>query len=315
MLTCLHVGFIPYFATRYSRTSICETERMSHVFCMPFVENDIHPPGAGTQTHQKFMKTKFMLLALFLLMGTSVSFAQITTGKPTSKEIRTGNRAQAGDFGLYMGVTSNMFKDMFDGDVQLQALPLINFKYMVSDRFETRLGLELYKASERLKGDVLSEVDEGETYFQSNKYGRSQAMFYPGIAYHFSKRNLLDVYVGAELPIGWNSNRSLMEADDVSQKITKNSFVIGLGAFIGLQAYIADLPLAIGVEYGLSSRFDAKLKYKCEMSEDGQTQTYYVPDLSAFKNLATDAERFDKLKAKKGEIGSQFRLTLTYYFK
>lgn len=263
------------------------------------------------------MKSKLILfLALAVSLGTTVSYAQITTGKPSSKVIRTGNRAQAGDFGLYVGATSNMFKDMFDKDVKLEALPLINFKYMTSNQFETRIGIEIYKSSERLKGDMLIAGEEGDkTTALSDKYAKSQAMIYPGIAYHFSKRNLLDVYVGAELPLGWSSDRRLSEGDDMSNSVTKSSFVIGLGAFIGLQAYIANLPLAIGVEYGLSSRFDAGLKYKYESTAEGETQTYYAPDLSAFKNLQTNAERFDKLKAKKGEIGSQFRLTLTYYFK
>ena len=58
------------------------------------------------------MKTRFTLLLLALLgLGTVDSFAQLTTGKPSAKVIRTGNRAQAGDFGLYVGATSNMFKE------------------------------------------------------------------------------------------------------------------------------------------------------------------------------------------------------------
>lgn len=261
------------------------------------------------------MKTKFILFLAICCMGTTSAFAQLTTGKPSSKEIRTGNRAQAGDFGIYLGVTSNMFKDMFDGDIKLTAIPLINLKYMVSDQFETRMGIELYKSSERLKGDVLTMEENGSsTYSLDNKYAKSQAMFYPGVAYHFSKKNLLDVYVGAEIPIGWNSDKALHEQDGSKMNVTKNSFVIGLGAFIGLQAYIANLPLAVGVEYGISSRFDTGLKYKNEISSEGEKQIYYTPDLERFKHLDAN-ERFDNLKAKKGEIGSQFRLTLTYYFK
>lgn len=252
-------------------------------------------------------------------MGTSSVFAQLTTGKPSSKVIRTGNRAQAGDFGIYLGATSNMFKSMFDDNVSLSALPLINLKYMVSDQFETRLGIELYKTSERLKGDMqtLTEEENTSTTAYKNIYGNSQAMLYPGIAYHFSRSNLLDVYVGAELPLGWSSDRSILESGDMTSRTTKTAFVIGLGAFIGLQAYIADLPLAIGVEYGISSRFDTGLKYKNEMTSDGETQIYYTPSMDDFKHLdGIDQETtFEKLKAKKGEIGSQFRLTLTYYFK
>lgn len=209
-----------------------------------------------------------------------------------------------------------MINDMFDGDIKLTALPLINLKYMVSNQLETRLGIELYKSSERLKGSVTSIGESGDNsaYIIDNKYAKSQAMFYPGVAYHFSKKNLLDVYVGAEIPIGWNNDKTVREEDGAAASITKNSFVIGLGAFIGLQANIADLPLAIGVEYGISSRFDTGLKYKNEFKGDGESQIYYTADLESFKHIDAN-DRFDNLKAKKGEIGSQFRLTLTYYFK
>lgn len=262
------------------------------------------------------MKLKFLLLALFCA-GIMTSHAQITTGKPSSKVIRTGNRAQAGDFGLYVGATTNMFKDAFDGDVKLTALPLINLKYMTSDQFEVRLGLELYNTSEKLKGDVISEQDElgnYSTYEMLNKRGSGRFMFYPGIAYHFSKKNLVDVYVGAELPFGWNTERAIQQIDANENKYTKSSFVIGLGAFIGIQAYIANLPLAVGVEYGVSSRFDTGLKYKTETTTPAGTQTWYTADNSEFKTIQSD-DRFENLKAKKGQIGSQVRLTLTYYFK
>ena len=100
------------------------------------------------------MKTKLVLLfALLCWGGFSISYAQITTGKPSSKVIRTGNRAQAGDFGIYLGATSDMVQ-AFDKDVNFSALPLINFKYMVTNQLEARLGLELYKTSKTLKGEV-----------------------------------------------------------------------------------------------------------------------------------------------------------------
>lgn len=266
------------------------------------------------------MKTRIFLFLLIFSLGATSASAQLTTGKPSSKVIRTGNRAQGGDFGIYVGATSTMFKNMFDSNVDFKAMPLINFKYMVSNQFETRLGFEWYKSSERLKGDVLSENDQGDktTYATRNIEAESSAMFYPGIAYHFSKKNLLDVYVGAELPLGWSSNRTISEESDIYNARTKSSFVIGLGAFIGLQAYIADLPLAVGIEYGISSRFDTGLKYKNESTIDGQTQITYEPDFDSLTKLSGNVGSglsYDNLKAKKGEIGSQLRLTLTYYFK
>lgn len=279
------------------------------------------------------MKTKFVLFLILLsLGGYNLSYAQITTGKPTSKVIRSGNRAQAGDFGIYLGATSDMLQ-AFDKDVTFTALPLINLKYMVTDQFEARIGLELYKTSKSFKGDAirpdLNNPGENVTVPLSYKNASSNAMLYPGIAYHFSKRNLLDVYVGAELPLGWTSetlNGNTLDQGEVGGNLgyvigesskTKRAFVIGLGAFIGIQAYIADLPLALGAEFGISSRFDTGLKYKNVYTQGGETQTYYSPDLDFSEGESAEGINYDysKLKAKTGEIGGQVRLTLTYYFK
>lgn len=277
------------------------------------------------------MKTKltFFIAILGLLGGHALpAVAQMTTGKPSSKVIRTGNRPEAGDFGIYLGMTSEMFNGIIDKELQMQALPLINFKYMVSDQFEARIGLELYKTSSTLKGNYTQDI--GEQSFSlpaSTRNSNSNAMFYPGVAWHFSTKNILDIYVGAELPIGWDSSTSLDESGTVeigetgdyistisSHSTTKRSFVIGLGAFVGIQAFIADLPLAIGAEFGISSKFDTGVKYKhVEEVTGNDTQTYYssaIEDLPGYTNT-----QYDSLKARTGEIGGQFRFTLTYYFK
>ena len=144
-------------------------------------------------------------------------------------------------------------------------------------------------------------------------------MLYPGFAWHFSSRNLLDVYVGAELPLGWDNTTAFTETGVVdtpetgmnvtTSKTTKRSFIIGLGAFIGMQAYIADLPLALGVELGISSRYDTGLKYKHRIEANGsEPQTYFTTTLD-------DSVQYDKLRARTGEIVGQARITLTYYFK
>lgn len=78
--------------------------------------------------------------------------AQITTGEPASKVIRTGNRAQAGESGFYAGASTTMFRNIFDGDVDIVPLPLLNLKYMATDNFEIRVGLETYRLNEQLGG-------------------------------------------------------------------------------------------------------------------------------------------------------------------
>jgi len=228
---------------------------------------------------------KKILLLLTLCLGFTAAEAQITTGESTSQTIRTGNRAKAGDLGIYFGATMDMFKNMFDPDVSFSALPLINVKYMGSDKLEYRLGFEWYKKSEK------TEYDESE-----EKTGESQYTFYPGVAYHFSNKNLLDVYVGGELPIGWGT-QSYDMGGDTDQSCS--NFRFGVGAFIGLQAYIANLPLALGLEYGVNTTWRS-------VSDGRFTRDNMTIDYST---TIRDGE-----KNKRWTIGNQVRLTLSYYF-
>lgn len=222
------------------------------------------------------MRKIIMLMALCLSF--TAANAQISTGKNSSKVIRTGNRAQAGDFGLYVGATTDMFKKLTDGDVKFEALPLINFKYMSTDNLEWRVGLEWWRSSES------TEAKGNDTKVVEKNY-----MFYPGLAYHVNNQNLLDVYFGAELPFGFGGNS--MEYGDEDQSASE--FKIGLGGFVGLQAYIANLPLALGVEYGISAL------------------NHSVSDGRATRDGLTIQKDLDSNKFK---LGQQVRLTLSYYF-
>lgn len=280
------------------------------------------------------MKKIFLTAVLALCVGMSAT-AQISTGEPTAKKIRTGNRPQAGDFGLYLGMTSNMFKNLADNDIKMDPLPLINLKYMITDNWEARVGLEFYRTRETLKTEIETDGYEGKYEGNDNtytlkgkeKFVESQNHINPGIAYHFNSKNILDVYMGAEATIGWSRNSlyhdySKLEGTEVKEgynNTRKASFQMGAGAFIGLQAFIADLPLAIGVEYGISTLFDTHLRYKNESQYgDGDEMVTYTPSMDDLPNLKAHGiggGEYDGLKANKGKIGNQFRITLSYYFK
>jgi hypothetical protein len=184
---------------------------------------------------------KLLTLMVMALMAVGAN-AQITTGESTSNVIRTGNRAQEGNFGIYFGATTDMFKNI-GKDVKFSAMPLINLKYMKSDNIEYRLGIEWWKKS------TSSKDKRGDKSIESS-LSESSFMFYPGLAYHFNNKNLLDVYVGGELPIGIAG--ASYDTGDTDEGAT--NFRVGLGAFIGLQAYLANLPIALGVEYGISTQ-------------------------------------------------------------
>ena len=135
---------------------------------------------------------KLFLLMAFCVGLVATANAQITTGKSTSKVIKTGNRAQAGDFGLYFGGTTNMFKNLVDKNREFTTLPLINFKYMYTDQMELRLGLEFWKTKDFMKTEQEYETEEStETLKGKSKTLESRNYLYPGVAYHFSTNNLL----------------------------------------------------------------------------------------------------------------------------
>ena len=219
---------------------------------------------------------------LFVCLGVLSAQAQITTGESSSKVIRTGNRAQAGNFGIYFGATTDMFKNLSNGGPDnFNCMPLINVKYMKTDQLEYRLGFEWWKKSDSMDNGN-AETSESESSF----------MFYPGVAYHFNRNNLLDVYVGGELPIGFGSKGMEWGDDDASA----SQFKVGLGAFIGLQAYVANLPIAVGVEYGVSTLYNHV--GDGTMSKDGMTIQQIQEDFSQSQ----------------WKLGHQVRFTLSYYF-
>ena len=257
------------------------------------------------------MKTKLLLSVLCVCMSYTFSYAQLSTGKSTSTVIRTGNRPQQGDFGIFIGPSYSEIKDMCDNKVEFRGFPLVNFKYYYTENIEWRLGLQFHRTREKLKGDLLDEAFEDMGSIKSKEV-KSYNRITPGIAYHFSSRNLLDVYVGGTLPLGWDRDGRIDEqkydGEETKNNVTRTTFVVGIGAFIGLQAFIADLPLSIGLEYGLSGLIHTGNKYKHEITTEDGTQTYFTQQ--------KDSDlMFDKLHSKKGEFGSDARVTISYYFK
>jgi hypothetical protein len=89
-------------------------------------------------------------LLLVALMAVSTAFAQISTGEVNSSVIpRTGNRPQAGDFGLYLGASVTQIIDLVKLNKNKEftenafwALPAINLKYYFTDNWEGRLGFQ-----------------------------------------------------------------------------------------------------------------------------------------------------------------------------
>lgn len=271
---------------------------------------------------------KILFSALMACFALTAS-AQISEGAPSAKKYATGNRPTKGTFGLYVGAESDLFDRVTDR-FAFNPLPIVNLKYMVSDNFELRLGMKFWKQRESLHFGN----DKGDVNAYDEKYNAKAVVadnqFRPGFAYHFTKSNLLDVYAGIEGIVGWTRNgvytNSTVDGLEIAATTRTSTVQFGASAFIGLQAFIARLPLAIGLEYGVGTMWDGALRQKtyAKAVNGGNTveTTTYAQNDAYFNMLPGYAATiggqqggvYDWMKARKGAWGSQIRLTLSYYF-
>ncbi|MBR1800805.1 MAG: hypothetical protein IJ767_04830 [Bacteroidaceae bacterium] len=265
---------------------------------------------------------KILFSALMACFALTAS-AQISEGAPSAKKYTTGNRPTAGTYGLYIGAETDLFQDLPNTGA-FHAIPVVNLKYMATDNFELRLGMKFWKQRESLSGTVDANADNNVVAEkQSTKWVNADNQFRPGFAYHFTKSNLLDVYAGLEGIIGWTRRNvtTSYELDGVEgyANARTRGVQFGAGAFIGLQAFIARLPLAIGLEYGISTKWDGALKTRnSAKAGDNDAVVSYTYDPTAFNapiaSTQAGVDAWDGLKARKGAWGNQVRLTLSYYF-
>lgn len=273
---------------------------------------------------------KILFSALMACFALTAS-AQISEGAPSAKKYATGNRPTKGTFGLYVGAESDLFDRVTDR-FAFNPLPIVNLKYMVSDNFELRLGMKFWKQRESLHFGN----DKGDVNAYDEKYNAKAVVadnqFRPGFAYHFTKSNLLDVYAGIEGIVGWTRNgvytNSTVDGIELATTTRTSTVQFGASAFIGLQAFIARLPLAIGLEYGVGTMWDGALRQKnyakavnggntVEATTYAQNDAYFDPAfLQGYANAIGGQQGgvYDWMKARKGAWGSQIRLTLSYYF-
>lgn len=269
------------------------------------------------------MKKRLFLSAALLLIGGVLAMAQISTGEPSAVKVKTGNRPDKGTFGIFVGGGMDFGSFINQEKNDRYVLPLVNVKYFFTDKLEGRIGLDFYRHDINIGGKKFTSATatEGDSYKYVNNAGSGNAMLWPGIAYHFTKHNILDVYCGAELPLGLTSASAKYITGDpsVTVKGSQNAFNIGLGAFIGLQAFIGNLPLSIGVEYGLYGAYAIGLKTKYTQIDDSGKKVWYRSgrnnSVGPGGTPSPGNDNFEKLHVGEGYMGNQLRLTLSYYFK
>lgn len=255
---------------------------------------------------------KFTLTVLAALLCMMPMMAQISTGEPNSSVIpRTGNRPQAGDFGMYIGGTVTQVIDLVnaikDDNTNAWGLPVLNLKYYFTDNWEGRIGFEFACKATNDK-QVFDGGSSSPDAIAKTSTNHNFTRFLPGCAYHFNTNNLLDVYAGAYIPIGWEVDRTTAKASagDVKTLLQQSTgkFVIGAGVLLGLQCFIADLPIAIGVETGFSGMIKAGGAPKT-ISDDGTNKITYYDGNTSLKNHSKSEATW----------GADAAITFSYYFR
>jgi hypothetical protein len=262
-------------------------------------------------------KIVFTILSATFLCGSV--FAQLSTRENDAVNLKLGSRPGSGDMALTfgLGLTGGGVADLpivnqlVDGDI-------LTFKYYSDATLAYRLGVKLYKESTLDKGDMIDNTGAAlETDYY--KHLTREFILAPGIEKHFSKSNIFDVYAGSDLYLGFkrhldNSEITYEDGDYNKSKMSSNPLVLGLGGVVGFNVFIGQLPVSLGLEYGLNMKWtnEGKSKVKTETSIGGVTdsQEYYVYSNDPF------GYQYSKLKTTETGINtnSNVRIVLNIYF-
>jgi hypothetical protein len=258
------------------------------------------------------MKLRKLLFTTFAALIVVNSFAQLSQRTNDPGNFKYGTRPQSGDWGLNfqlyaVGGTNflSYFKDM----------PIINVQHYMDNNTALRLGIRASKHKTVFKGNSDSVLFNPDN-LSKVKYREStrEYMIYIGLEKHFSLTNILDVYMGGQIPLGFSgdvvdNNQNYLNGDKAYFTTRTNSFLYGIEGFLGLQAFIADLPIAIGAEWGIAGygRFFDKTLHTADIT-GLDSQKYYTTGSDPSNT------EYSKLSSKKFDMDNMVRFRISYYF-
>lgn len=282
---------------------------------------------------------KLFFAFLIIVLGVNFTYAQLSDRVNSPSTFKIGTRPVTGNWGIVFAPSYQDFKDIInriDGNDSTETknvLPVIALRMYKSDNMVWRIGLRSKSHNLKVSGTVL--VPTGATsYVTELKYQRRDAELYltPGAEYHFAKSNILDVYLGACIPLGYykENQTDYMRMSDQTvayQSIERKrfGFAYGFEGFFGVQAFVADLPFSIGLELGSTALGKLGKKWKVDSytvaGGTATTQSYYTLNLDDNDQIdptvvggLVQSEAFSKLTAKSFNVDGMARLTLSYYF-
>jgi hypothetical protein len=255
-----------------------------------------------------------LLLVMVALMIGSTANAQLMERDNVSSRIAVGTRPQQGDFGFMFGASIEEVREILDDELSIRGFPLMSFKYYYTDNLELRLNTQSYGKTKSIQGSLSPNQLGKEDDVEKESFIR----FMPSAQYHFASSNLMDTYAGIGLIIGSEKNQVItsevtsITGDYIANSMTKKTFVTGFNIDFGLQAFIADLPISLGVEASIRGLKHSNLQYentfRSSVGGVDTNQTYYTID-------KTSTSRYESLEYKSFDLGADVRIMLSYYFR
>lgn len=256
--------------------------------------------------------------------------AQLSTRENQDTRYKFGGRPVAGDYGLTFGWTiNNPSFGEYPGDSTrsiavwnaLSRGNLITGKKFVSDDVAYRAGIRLTRNSRSVSGDVDStaslpnSLSAAEFRSSSREY-----MIVPGIEKHFSSSNIFDVYMAGDLFLGFGKDKTVSSTTNRAGETTATTMttpytIVGLGGIIGVNLFILDLPLSVGVEYGLSAFWLLGDRTKVEVETPSESYEYFTVSNDQ-SGVSTATNGFSDVSQKYMTMNSndQVRITANIYF-
>lgn len=255
------------------------------------------------------------------LATSSIGFSQLSTRESAVSNYSIGTRPEAGDLSLTFGVPLTE-DNGFEPINLLRQGDLLTGKYYKTDDLVFRAGFKLTKSDNVLSGKGDDDFDPsgalGQTVEKSTEKEREFSLRL-GAEKHFSNSNIFDVYAGGDLHLGFGkeltkTNNEFKNGDFNTKKTVNNNAKIGLTPFIGVQMFVLDLPISVGVEYGIDALWNlgsAVQKVKSESSVGGTTT-----DEEYFERADGSGGQYSKLKIRTTEINTNqnVKLVVNIYF-
>ncbi len=285
-------------------------------------------------------KILLLLCVVFLLVDTTT--AQISDRQNDEATYLLGARPVQGNFGFYFGMSTSDIIELAADSVEVVGIPILNLKYYYTDKIVVRGGVHIWKKRRSIEGELLDPLTfDNPSNLSEYKHVSTDARwrFQLGLEKHFDLSNIIDGYVGANAHLGYGrsvrvNNYSQLYEDPFDSTTVQTTFkdegtsfgiTYGGDMIIGMNFFFADLPLAMGFEYGITFENYGANKFKYEYEEnDGTTSssgTYYTSMVDDFESdfansfYDNDDYRFDNLKIKRFDVMPVARVTLTYYLK